>query len=128
MAKTLAQKFFIKPDQTLRLIAAPSAFTPLLSDLPAGVSLHESGAGPFDQVHAFCITQAELEERLPLAKTQIKPTGLIWLAYPKGSSKNYQAEINRDTIWEYALTIGLAPNHQIAIDEDWSSLRFKFVE
>jgi hypothetical protein len=52
--------------------------------------------------------------------------GVLWIAYAKGTSKK-ASDINRDTIREYAASIGLDTVAQIAIDGDWSALRLKSV-
>lgn len=49
----------------------------------------------------------------------------LWLAYPKGSSKRYKAEINRDSGWKYLGEFNYEGVRQIAINEDWSALRFR---
>lgn len=47
--------------------------------------------------------------------------------YPKGTSKNFNAEINRDTIAAYARSVALQLVAMVAIDADWSALRLKGV-
>lgn len=49
----------------------------------------------------------------------------IWLAYPKGSSKRYKSKINRDSGWKYLGQFNYEGVRQIAINEDWSALRFR---
>ncbi len=49
----------------------------------------------------------------------------MWIAYPKGTSKRYACEFNRDTGWRALGRLGFEPVRQIAIDEDWSALRFR---
>ena len=49
----------------------------------------------------------------------------IWLAYPKGTSKRYKAQINRDSGWKYLGEFDYESVRQIAINEDWSALRFR---
>ncbi|HNM27658.1 MAG TPA: hypothetical protein PKL15_19570, partial [Saprospiraceae bacterium] len=49
-------------------------------------------------------------------------------AYPKGSSKTYRCEFNRDNGWQALGEVGYEPVRQVAIDEDWSALRFRRVE
>jgi len=53
------------------------------------------------------------------------PSGLIWVAYPKKSSKKYKSDLSRDDFWDALKDLGLEPVRQIALDEDWSALRFK---
>jgi hypothetical protein len=52
---------------------------------------------------------------------------VIWFAYPKGTSKKYKCEFNRDTGWEIFGKLGFEPVRAVAIDEDWSALRFRRV-
>jgi hypothetical protein len=53
---------------------------------------------------------------------------LLWFAYPKGTSKRYHCEFNRDTGWQVIRDAGFDSVRQVAIDEDWSALRFRRVE
>jgi hypothetical protein len=50
------------------------------------------------------------------------------MAYPKGTSKNYKCDFNRDTGWAALGASGFEPVRMIAIDEDWSAIRFRRVE
>jgi len=52
---------------------------------------------------------------------------ILWIAYPKLTSK-LAADLNRDIIHNLAPSHGLDTVSQIAIDADWSALRFKRVE
>jgi hypothetical protein len=49
---------------------------------------------------------------------------MIWVTYPKGTSK-IKSDINRDSIWKYAQTIGLEAVAIFSVDGDWSALRPK---
>ncbi|MEM9659921.1 MAG: hypothetical protein AAF961_16275 [Planctomycetota bacterium] len=53
---------------------------------------------------------------------------VVWFAYPKASSKNYRCEFNRDNGWEAVGAAGFEGVRQVAIDADWSALRFRRVE
>ena len=72
----------------------------------------------------FATTQAEAEERLRTLAPFIGEKTLAWLAYPKGS-KAAGRDLNRDTIWAFARTIGLTLVTNIAVDETWSALRVR---
>lgn len=63
---------------------------------------------------------------LAQCKAKLEVNGVLWIAYTKGTSKK-ASDINRDSIREYAATIGLDTVAQIAIDDDWSALRLKTV-
>jgi hypothetical protein len=53
---------------------------------------------------------------------------VVWFAYPKGSSKKYKSEITRDHGWQILGELGFEGVRAIAIDEDWSAIRFRRVE
>ena len=50
---------------------------------------------------------------------------VLWFAYPKKSSKLYAGKIDRDHGWKPLQDLGFEPVRQVALDEDWSALRFR---
>nr|WP_231705832.1 DUF3052 domain-containing protein [Effusibacillus lacus] len=55
--------------------------------------------------------------------------GLLWLSYPKKSSKVYKgSDCSRETVAVLLGDEGYEPVSQVAIDEDWSALRFRKAE
>jgi hypothetical protein len=63
---------------------------------------------------------------LPSALATAPASAILWLAYPKLTSR-LAADLSRDVIHALAPGYGLDTVSQIAIDEDWSALRFKRV-
>lgn len=57
-----------------------------------------------------------MESQLPKLKTLLKPKGLLWVSYPKGTSK-VKVDINRDSIREYGQSIGLEAVALVALDD-----------
>jgi hypothetical protein len=56
----------------------------------------------------------------------LSPDGIFWLAYPKGTSKKYKGtDVNRDTGNAALHKIGFEGVAMVAIDGDWSAMRFK---
>jgi hypothetical protein len=77
---------------------------------------------------AFVTKQDEVDRLSRLIAEKAEGDALIWFAYPKGSSKKYRCEFNRDTGWAVLGELGFEPVRQVAIDADWSALRFRRVE
>jgi hypothetical protein len=72
---------------------------------------------------------AAIKEAAPLAAAKFAGDGVLWFAYPKKSSKRYKGtDISRDNGWQPLGDVGFEPVRQIAIDSDWSALRFRRVE
>jgi hypothetical protein len=124
--KTPAQKLFIKEGFSIYSLHAPQDLAGLLGPLPAGTRLIDQPAEPVDAILLFADSRAVLEADLPRLKDWLKPDGLLWVAYHKGTSK-VKTDINRDSIHRYAPSVGLDTVFQIAIDADWSALRLKRV-
>ncbi len=79
-------------------------------------------------VLVFVETQTDIDTITPLIDKKLKGDGVVWYAYPKKTSKKYQSEINRDNGWTVLGKSGFEAVRQVAIDSDWSAIRFRKVE
>ena len=50
---------------------------------------------------------------------------VVRFADPEGTSKRSACEFNRDRGWDAPSAAGFRPVRQVAIDKDWSALRFR---
>jgi hypothetical protein len=124
---SLIKKLGIKPKHRVNILNAPDGYSEQIGALlPADVELVMSptGAGKFDVVLQFVHNKAEVEQNTPLALQLVKPGGLLWVSYPKQSSK-VSTDINRDILWKIFPNSDWRPVTQISIDEIWSALRFR---
>jgi hypothetical protein len=60
-----------------------------------------------------------------LRASKAEGDAVLWFAYPKRTSKRYKADFDRDHGWEVLRAAGFEPVRQVAIDADWSALRFR---
>ena len=74
---------------------------------------------------AFVKNAKEIQELASLISPIIAVDVTLWIAYPKKSSKKYTADINRDIGWQPIGDLGFEGVRLIAIDDDWSALRFR---
>jgi hypothetical protein len=77
---------------------------------------------------AFATQQSEINDIATHVIPQLKGDAVVWLCYPKGTSKKYKCDFNRDTGWAVLGQYNMEPVRAVAIDEDWSALRFRKVE
>ncbi len=128
MADTsLIKKLGIKPKHRVLILNAPEGYAEQLkATLPEGVELVTSPttAGNSDVVLQFVGNKADVEQNIPKAIQLVKPGGLLWISYPKQSSK-VPTDINRDILWKIFPDSEWRPVTQISIDEVWSALRFR---
>ncbi|MGO9037071.1 MAG: hypothetical protein ACLPX1_15045 [Steroidobacteraceae bacterium] len=76
----------------------------------------------------FVTTQSEVERFAAFIAAKSAGDAVVWFAYPKGTSKRYSGDLNRDNGWAPMRKSGFDSVRQVAIDEDWSALRFRRVE
>ncbi|NLG28496.1 MAG: hypothetical protein GX557_11340 [Chloroflexi bacterium] len=121
--RPIAAKLRLKPGRLL-LVQAPAGYAERLQPLPEGLSLVTESAGPVQAIQLFVADRAALEKELPRLKPLLAPGGMLWVCYHKGTSR-VATDINRDSIWAYARSIGMDAVAQVAIDDDWSAMRLK---
>jgi len=81
----------------------------------------------FDFVMAFARSAADIARLAQKAAACLGEDGLLWFAYPKKASKRYRTDISRDDGWLPLGELGFKAVRQIAVDADWSALRFRQV-
>ena len=124
------KKMNFKPEITEILVHnAPKSFDSEI-ELLEGVKVYRD-PNSIEQVPfgvAFAITVADLANATEVLAKKTKGDAVVWIAYPKGSSKKYKCEFNRDTGWSAFGDYGFEGVRQVSIDADWSALRFRRVE
>ncbi len=124
--KTVLQKLFLKEGQAFLLLDPPAGYLDLLGYLPAGVTLLTALNGPADVIQYFVTSQAALNKLAPRLKAALKPKGILWVTYPKGTSK-VKTDLNRDILREMVTQFGLEAVALFSVDETWSAMRLKVV-
>jgi hypothetical protein len=54
----------------------------------------------------------------------LKPNGILWITYPKGTSK-VKTDLNRDILWKQLKDYGFDAIAIFSVDATWSAMRFK---
>jgi hypothetical protein len=126
---TTFEKLNLKDQRTILVLNPPASFEPELAALHAVTVLRN--LQPLDAIDfslAFVTKQRQVDTLAAAIASRAKGDAVIWFAYPKGTSKRYKSEINRDTGWQALGKLGFEPVRAVAIDDDWSALRFRRVE
>jgi len=116
----LLKKLKLKSGQRAAILHAPDGYVDSLRPLPEQVDLSDRLEGAFDWVQLFVTTQAELERRLPQVLPALKPASMLWITFPKGSSK-IQTDLTRDKGWDALQRADLKWVTLIAVNETWSA-------
>lgn len=125
MPSAVFAKLQLKDQPEIVVINAPASFEGEIRK--CGAKVRRELQGPLAFGLAFVTKQGEVDK---LGKAMTKAAdgdAVVWFAYPKASSKRYTSEINRDNGWQVMGDAGFEPVRAVAIDEDWSAVRFRRV-
>lgn len=120
---SLVDKLGIKEGLAITFINAPDGYEKQIGYLPHTIQNKKKLHGMCDLIQFFTTSQAELEEKLGFLKEHLYPSGMLWISWPKSSSK-VKTDLNKNIIREIGLSHGLVDIKVIAIDDTWSSLKF----
>jgi hypothetical protein len=128
MSPTFA-KLNLKDQADIVIVNAPASFEPEIATL-RGVTVRRAltDAKQVDFSLAFATTQQEVDALAKAIARKAAGDAIVWIAYPKKTSKNYTCEFNRGSGWPTMGEAGFEPVRMVAIDEDWSAVRFRRAE
>lgn len=114
--------------QPVCIFNAPQAYEEIIAAFRGGVH-KEAIKNEYSFVQAFGTSNEELQALAKTAASVTEDHGLLWLCYPKKSSKAYKgSDCSRESVTGMLAEEGYEPVRQVAIDEDWSALRFRKTE
>ena len=124
----LGKKLGLKDGMRALLLGVPphldeisgfGGFTGVDKELPA------TGGRIYDYAHVFEMDRTRVEAMVPSIRASVKADGILWISWPKKSSK-VPTDITEDVLREIWLPTGLVDVKVAAIDAVWSGLKFMF--
>ncbi len=130
MMSPLFKKLNFKDQKQIFVINAPDEFKPEMKTMRdvTRVSTSLSAATPIEFILAFVTKQKEVDDLAQAIALDLSHDSVVWFVYPKKTSKKYSCEFNRDTGWNELGKLGFEPVRLVAVDENWSALRFRKAE
>ena len=119
-----------KDHAVIYVLNPPDSFQPALEEMRPLSEIRSSLVRAKDVLFAltFATKKAEVDKFSDAIAKATTGDAVVWIAYPKGTSKNYKCEFNRDNGWDRLTTHGFETVRMVAIDDDWSALRFRRAE
>lgn len=118
------KKMFFKGQSPVLALGFPLEAVGLYQALGPDVKTRAAGESPF--IIAFAPNLMAVEKHAKAAAKCLTAKGSLWMAYPKGTSKKAKdPDLNRDNLHAVMHDFGFDGVSLIALDEDWSCMRFK---
>lgn len=118
--RDVSQKMGIREGMRAFFVNAPQSALDAIN-LPT-LNLASQLRGQFDYIHIFTITQVEMDDVFPKLKRHLKPTGMLWVSWPKNR------KLNTDLVLPKVINIsyshGLVESICLSVDATWSGLKF----
>jgi predicted oxidoreductase (fatty acid repression mutant protein) len=123
------EKLNLKDRQEMVVLHAPTSFEPEMARLAVmTIHRHLESVAETEFVLAFVTKKSEVDALAAQIAKKAKGDAVVWFAYPKGTSKKLKCDFNRDTGWDALKDAGFDTVRAVAIDDDWTGLRFRRVE
>jgi len=120
MTGPLPKKLGVKEGMRAIFINAPTEVVEAIESSSLDVASRLGGA--FDYIHCFTKTQSELEGNFTRLKGHLKPTGMLWVSWPKG--KKLQSNLTLPLVIKTGYDTGLVESKCVSVDSTWSALKF----
>ncbi len=123
---TLLKKLNRKEESKLHLLNLPNDLSDLFTEEDI-LLVRDQMDSNMDFILIFCENSDILNKHIDPIGTKLHEKCKLWVAYPKKSSQKYKSDLTRDTLWDVFGSYDMEPVRQVAIDEDWSAIRYRHV-
>lgn len=121
----ILKKLFFKGQEPVLLLGLPPQLKKI--EKPFGAKATAKPGGKYGFVLAFVKSMVEGEKLAKQLPKHLGEGAVLWVAYPKGTSRKFKSDYNRDTGHELMEKHGFDGVSLVSLDEDWSAMRFKRV-
>jgi hypothetical protein len=126
MENLFLKKLQIKPGYVVKVVDAPEQAAAIFGNIPSDVAINYNDEVDFNVLITFTINKDQLNKQIQSNLEKIDAKTIIWIFYPKKSSK-IKSDLNLMKSWEELNTFGLTPCASAAVNETWTALRLKLI-
>lgn len=125
--KDLLKKLNFKGQRRIVIINAENSFLKAVAEELNDIIIDNEvdQRCPYEFMILFVKSVAEVDHLAPVALHNLTADGILWFCYPKKTSKKYSTDLERDSGWKALTNAGFFGIRMVAIDSDWSALRFR---
>ena len=121
----LISKLGLKPGKKMYVQGAPDNYFQILGELPEGVIVCDSLELDMDFIHIFVKRSNQLADLLPALKRALKKDGMLWISWPKRTSR-IDTNLSDTRVIDIGVMNGLVDIKVASIDSNWSALKFVY--
>lgn len=118
--KPVFKKMGIKDGMRAIFVDAPTEVMEAIK-LPT-LEIASELTGTFDYIHLFSKNQEMLKKHFPEIKTHLKPSGMLWVSWPKNGQ--LETDLSLSEIINIVYGFGLVESTALSVDATWSALKF----
>jgi hypothetical protein len=126
MENLFLKKLQVKSGDVIKVIDAPEQAAAIFDNIPSDIVLKYDEEAHFNVLIAFTISKDQLDKQIQNILKHIDAKNIIWIFYPKKSSK-IKSDLDLMKSWEELDTFGLTPCASAAVNETWTALRLKLI-
>lgn len=124
--QSLLDKLKLTTKSPLSLGQVPEVYNNLLNEWFVNLERVEvSQSRQIRQLFAFVHEPSDVSALSTHLNGKLQGDPIIWIAYPKKSSKKNKGTLTRDMGWDAFAPLKLEPVSQLSLDDDYSILRFR---
>ena len=124
----MAKKLRLVTGQSVVALNADDRHLAAMRPAPVEIKTSLEPGRTYDVVILFVASTDELRRLGSVAVRATSPGGMLWIAYPKGAAADLPATpawVRGDVLGEITAEKGYKPVAFVAVDEEWTALRFK---
>lgn len=118
----LEKKLGFKEKFKIMLVNQPDYYFELFTQIPRDMEFTSDRSVKKNIIHYFAKSAADLASDIPEMRKMIEENGMIWVSWPKKSSK-VPTDLDENMVRDIALANGLVDIKVCAVDEVWSGLK-----
>jgi hypothetical protein len=118
----LHRKLGVKEGARVAVVNEPEGWA---LEVPDGVEILQRASTKLDVILFFSRTEKHLRRRFGVLAGYLEPAGGLWVAYPKKTSR-LETDLTFEVVQAVGLEAGLVDNKSVAVDDDWSGVRFVY--
>lgn len=122
--QAVLKKLFFKGQAPVLVLNAPPEAKALAAAFGPG-ALTQPAKAKAAFVLAYALDKSAATKLAKTAPKFLEDGAAFWVAYPKGTSKKYKSDINRDSLNALMEGDGFDGVSLVALDDDWSAMRYK---